>query len=366
MTRRNRGAYWQALHDLWRRGGVDIPAPVIKLLTEWDRVGGHSIEDPDYGSNLWDRLIIVGIWPIELLVSGSVSLLIIAIIVGKRLNFDLREFRGDSWSTVFVNLGEAVALVILVGSLMLLAGYVRQKVSAVWSAYARLGRIMIITFAASITGLAWFITDLQQSYPNLAVGDERIDWLISILWHGLGYIATAIMALVAVVTLLVLLAAQGPEGPPRTWLRTIGGMVRDLERLTARRLLTGSWRTYAWIIAWILAAAGLLELARIGGSASTPVVTASLMVLAAAGLVWLSWPALSTVIAVAGIILTIILVAISGTLIPAILLVGWAVCLWRIVGVRAAGQLPAHILASVQWLLTVALSTELFRVYVLV
>ena len=65
------------------RGGVDISPPVIRLLTRWDRAGGHDINDADYGKSVWDPVIIAGIWPIELLASGLGSLLILAIRAAK-------------------------------------------------------------------------------------------------------------------------------------------------------------------------------------------------------------------------------------------------------------------------------------------
>ena len=83
LTVKNRESALQALRDVWMRGGVDISPPVIRLLTRWDRAGGHDINDADYGRNVWDRVIIAGIWPIELLASGLGSLLIVAIRAAK-------------------------------------------------------------------------------------------------------------------------------------------------------------------------------------------------------------------------------------------------------------------------------------------
>jgi len=346
LTVKNRESALQALRDVWMRGGVDISPPVIRLLTRWDRAGGHDINDADYGRNVWDRVIIAGIWPIELLASGLGSLLIVAILAAKRLNRDLLRFRGEPWAQGFANLSLVVVFGLAILGLMLLAGYVRQMVSRVWRASDKRGRIVIAISAAAVTLLAWIINYLQQGFPNLVVGNKRIDWLLSILWRGLGYLSVAIMALAAVVAFLMLIATQGPAEAPRTWLKMFGKMLHDLAGLTVRRIAQGGLRTCCWVIGWLVAVACLIELARSASLSLTPSMAALLLALITAGLAWLTWPALPTIVAVAGILLTVVLAGISGTFIPAVLMLGWVICLWRTIGLRAARRLPGYISQS--------------------
>ena len=94
LTVKNRESALQALRDVWMCGGVDISPPVIRLLTRWDRAGGHDINDADYGRNVWDRVIIAGISPIELLASGLGSLLIVAILKRRSRRTTSLEIRG--------------------------------------------------------------------------------------------------------------------------------------------------------------------------------------------------------------------------------------------------------------------------------
>jgi len=353
------------LRNLWVRGGADIPPSVIRMLTNWDRSGGHTAQDRDYGKNVWDRLLIAGIWPLELLATGLLTLLIVTMMLGQRLNSDLAHFNTESWSDAIANLGEIILFGLAIATLMLLASYLRQALKGIWDKANRQRRIVGVIVAALVLVLAWSIFDLQQSNPNLALSDGANDWWIAILWRAVGYLAFAIMVLAGAVILLLLLATQGPDGAPRTLLRSLGGILRDLTALALQRFTQGGFRSYALSGVWILAVFGLLEAAHFASSSFTPFVTTAVLALIWAGLAWLTWPVLPTIVAVSGILLTIILVGISGTLTSVLLLIGWAVCLWRTISARSMRHSPGYLLSTVQWLFTIALASELFAVYLI-
>lgn len=353
------------LRNLWVRGGADIPPSVIRMLTNWDRSGGHTAQDRDYGKNVWDRLLIAGIWPLELLATGLLTLLIVTMMLGQRLNSDLAHFHTESWSDAIANLGEIILFGLAIATLMLLASYLRQALKGIWDKANRQRRIVGVIVAALVLVLAWSIFDLQQSNPNLALSDGANDWWIAILWRAVGYLAFAIMVLAGAVILLLLLATQGPDGAPRTLLRSLGGILRDLTALALQRFTQGGFRSYALSGVWILAVFGLLEAAHFASSSFTPFVTTAVLALIWAGLAWLTWPVLPTIVAVSGILLTIILVGISGTLTSVLLLIGWAVCLWRTISARSMRHSPGYLLSTVQWLFTIALASELFAVYLI-
>jgi hypothetical protein len=366
VSRKNQASAVQALRNVWARGGADIPASVISLLRRWDRAGGRSVDDADYGRNVWDRLIIAGIWPVELLAGGLGSLVIIAILAGQRLNHDLQNFHRETWPQGAANVGLiASAGLCILGVLLLVAG-ARQALSNQWRARDRRGRAKVVIGAAAVISAACLIVYLWRNHPGVSVGNPELDWLLSGVWGALGYFSFAVLGLAGIAGLLLLIAAQGPSGTPQSFLQGCGTMLRDLAALGVHRIAAGGRRAWWCACGWTAALACLAELARLAGPSLAPWLAALLLAWAVAGLAWLTWPMLPTIVAVAGILLTVVLVGISGTLLAAGLMLGWAVCLWRMIGVRAARERPGPMLTIMQWLLTTALSLDLFVTYVII